>query len=196
MKPNKIVFGNHISLLIAASMIALLWSLIPADNASAHGDGGRPRLSYRQLGENYLHAWTSPAIARAGDIHVEALLTDQTFRPVGNARVVVKVTPLDGHSAPMRVMASATIDSDPRSIQNAANVARQEASFKIDQPGEYEVEITVLAAAGQGGREKFTMRVFQVNRAIKFAMHGVLALLVAIGVWLFAQGIKLARQTI
>ncbi|MEM7125079.1 MAG: hypothetical protein AAF702_02055 [Chloroflexota bacterium] len=175
--------------MISIVTLAFLFVGISTSHAAAHGEGGLLRLSNESVGSNYLHVWTSPAIARTGEIHVEALVTGNGFQPSGNQRVIVKVTPLQGDGQPMRMMAS----GKPTSSPSEQIAQRQEVGFFIEQPGEYEVEITVLAAEGQGGRHRFYMEVVAVNGWMKLLMQGMFAMLVFAGGCLLLQGVKLVQ---
>jgi len=188
MKTKRTTFRKKLLLILATTGIPLLWIFTLAGNASAHGAGGLPRISYQPLGENYLHAWTSPAIARVGEIHVEALVTDHAFRPMSRSRMIIKVTPLERDAEPIRVMATASNGI------NAMQTARHEAGFLIEQPGEYEVEITTIAAVGEGGRHNFTMQVVRINGWVKSVMQGILTLLTLAGCGLLILSIRLVQQ--
>lgn len=169
---------------IIVCVIALVWSLLAGGVASAHGDGGLPRLQNQPLGPNRLHAWTSPAIPRTGEIHVETLVTDEGLYPVAQQRTIVTVTPLFGKGEPQRVIAQAP-----------TNAARQEAAFLLSKPGMYRVDITVIAAAGTGGRHGFEIQVIAVQRWVKTTLQGLLVTISAIGLWLLIQGREFLRHT-
>ena len=179
---------------MAVMLISILGLGLETGNVFAHGEGGYLRLSNQPLGADnvsarYLHAWTSPAIARTGEIHIEALVTDESLQSTGNQRVLIKVTPVDGKGESMRMVAAPNMLGNQN--DGRFQPARQEASFLIERPGQYEVEITVLDVAGQGGRHRFDMKVISFDGWIKRAMQGMLALLALVGGWLFFQGAQL-----
>lgn len=173
---------SHITLiqLVVIGLTLLGWTSIFSSNASAHGEGGLLRVQNQLLGTSYLHVWTSPAIPRPGKIHVETLVTDEALQPLGQQRTVITLLPLSGDSEPQRVVAG-----------TVAGAAHQEAAFLIEQPGDYQVEITVLATAGQGGRHRFDMQVVDVHDGVKVALQGILLLIAGIGLWLLGQGLQL-----
>ena len=173
---------------LTAILTIISCTLILTPNASAHGGGGIRRLSYEPIGLNYLHVWTSPAVARVGRVHIEALVTDADYQIVVAQRVIIEVTPLQGGEA-MRAIAGSNAAETGGLFASLRSSDRQGADFMIEQPGGYQVEVTVLGVDGQGGRTSFEMQVSEANSWLLVARQGMLPILALVGSWLLVEGI-------
>jgi hypothetical protein len=145
--------------------------------AEAHGNDRTIYLSNVPVGSYTLDVWTSPAVLRAGEIHVEIALFDQGGEPVQNALAYVTMTPLDGMGEPSSVLAYRT------------EGASQEAAFRVDQPGRCRVEIRIAGVDGEQGHAAFEVEVIRVPTLIQALFYiQILASLVA-GIWIMKMGI-------
>lgn len=171
---------------ITVVVTVLLGTLLFCGTLAAHGEGGQPQMGYVQLHPNdrYLHAWTSPAIPRAGEIHVEVLVTDQAFQPLGGQLFRVRVTSADGTMAPQQFVARPILTDD------GAPTARHEVAFNLAEAGDYYVDISVVTASGMEETHRFSLGVIRVSHFVKVGLQAMLALLAVAGTWLVTQGIR------
>lgn len=192
-----VMIRTSVRRILYGGLLLLLWVSVMAGNAIAHGGGGTKQLTAVPMGANTLDVWTSPALARAGEIHVEVLVTNAANESVDRQRVIVSITPRQSSGEPtddpMRVLAATNdaITGVERSTfwQRWQPASRQEAAFTISEPGLYDVEITVLDVGGQGGRATFELSVLHANGWGIVLLQGLIPLLALGGSWLFVQGI-------
>ena len=133
------------SRIVPALLFAIALLVMTAEIGGAHG-GGTPQLSDVAAGPFRLFVWTSPEPWRAGgEAHVTVAVTSldaagQTI-PVEGATVAIHLTPIN---APGRAI---VLDATPVA---GAGAGFYEGDTSLSQPGEWDVSVSVSAAAGTG----------------------------------------------
>jgi hypothetical protein len=161
------------------SMICLLLTLT-VQSAGAHGEDRTLYLSDVLVGSYTISAWTSPAVLRTGEIHIEVSLLDMNGVPVQDALVYVTVSPLDGMGEPLSVLAHPDHSSYSFS---------QEAAFWLDQPGNCRVDITVADLDGHYGNTSFDIEILSVPLAVRALLYVQIGASLIAGIWIVKVGI-------
>jgi hypothetical protein len=161
------------------SMICLLLTLT-VQSAGAHGEDRTLYLSDVVVGSYTISAWTSPAVLRTGEIHIEVSLLDMNGVPVQDALVYVTVSPLDGMGEPLSVLAHPDHSSYSFS---------QEAAFWLDQPGNCRVDITVADLDGHYGNTSFDIEILSVPLAVRALLYVQIGASLIAGIWIVKVGI-------
>ena len=173
--------------LLRASIVLLACMVLITPTAAAHGGGGKRQLNAHPLGEHFLHVWTSPALARVGEVHVEVLVTDADGDPLQGQRVIIAMSPQDESGEPLKMVAASNNAVTQRFWQLWASAPRQEAAFSIESTGSYEVEITVLDPSGQGGKTSFPLSVTRANGWLIVLLQGAIPLATLGLSWLMVE---------
>jgi hypothetical protein len=114
-------------------LIALVaWAARPV---RARGDGGSVRLSER-LGSYQITVFTSPTPFQAGPVDVSVLVQDSAGAPVQDARVKVRVAPVEEPSLST---------SYPATHAAATNKLLYAAQFELPSPGQWRIDVHVEA---------------------------------------------------
>lgn len=135
-----------LSLLLLGALGACALILAPV-RLSAHG-GGTPQLTGAEAGPYRLYAWTEPEPWRAGDVHIDIAVAIPAPSAAGEAGEV-PVTEAD-----VQIRLHNAI-SDERLNLNATpleflNSFYYESSFELPSAGNWQVEILVRGAEGEG----------------------------------------------
>ena len=128
-----------ISTLIGFCLCLLLFGTVKP--VLAHGEGRTLQRGHVPVGAYYLSIWTAPAILRTGEVHLEMSLSDQSGHPARAAQILVTLTPLERQAPPL---------SAPAPIVDGVDGGLHTAVFKIEQPGRYQVAVTVTDEQGDG----------------------------------------------
>jgi hypothetical protein len=169
--------------LIGLCKVLAVWSVIcllltlTTQQAEAHGNDRTLYLSDVPVGSYTLSAWTSPAVLRTGEIHVEVSLLDMDGVPVQDALIYVTVSPLDGMGEPLSVVAH----------PSHSNLA-QEAAFWLEQPGRCRIEIAVADADGGVGNTTFDVEILSVPLIVQVLIYVQIVASFIAGIWILKMG--------
>ena len=155
-------------------MVALL---LVSSTADAHGNGyyqvrGAPVADY------VVHAWVAPGMLRTGDIHIDTAVMDAAGTPALGTLVQVSLVPLDDDLAPLVSLAGSPDPDYPYA---------RGASFRLETPGRYRLEIGVSDSQGVSGVVTDEVEVTTVPWQIKAAIALIFLGSAATGVWLLWQ---------
>lgn len=159
---------------------AVLFLVGAGDPVLAHGDGRTLQCAHVAVGAYYLTIWTAPTILRMGEVHVEAMLFDQSGRPAQSGLIHVALTPLERQAPPLSALAYPTTEGQ-RGLWQAA--------LQVEEPGLYRVAVTVLDETETGGAVAFDVAIKRIPRAIQGGIYLLLLSSGLAGVWLFKKGI-------
>jgi hypothetical protein len=113
--------------------------VLAAGTQLARGDGGSVRLSER-VGPYQITVFTSPTPFQAGPVDISVLVQDgASGMPVPDARVIVRLSPVDEPSAGTEYPATSEV---------ATNKLLYAAKFDLPEPGKWRVDVEVQAGAG------------------------------------------------
>ena len=166
---------------------AVLFCLLvfaPASRAFAHGGENAPPVAQTQIAPDVrVQIWTTPAVLRPGEIHIETLVTDPAGDAITDCVVMVQVTP--EAEAPTVYMASPAL---PESF------FRHEAALHLEQPGRYDVTVVVKDAQGVGGEVRFPLEIAPVSHWMQGLIYSQLLVAALAAVWLIYQGGLMFRR--
>lgn len=145
----------------------------------AHGEGRTLQQGHVPVGGYYLSIWTAPALLRTGEVHLEMSLVDQNGHPAPTAQIHVTLTPLERQAPPLSALAQ-PIAGVPGGLRTAL--------FIVQQPGRYQVTVTVADAQGNGGTVEFVVAITQLPGVAKFVIYSQLLLALGAGGWLLHKG--------
>jgi hypothetical protein len=165
--------------------LLLLCILLTVQTASAHGDDRTLVMAAKPVGPYTATIWTAPSVMRPGDMHVDVLVFDADERPLLSGDVTVTILSADGRDVVLRVPAMATVET---------GIVR-EARFRLEEVGDYRVEVTIRGAAGAES-VAFDMQVIRVPLIIQIGIYLVMGLALVVLGLLVIQGLQLWRKHI
>ncbi|MEZ4735096.1 MAG: hypothetical protein R3E79_48995 [Caldilineaceae bacterium] len=162
------------------TLVCAFMLLVSADEpVLAHGDGRTLQRGHMAVGAYYLTIWTAPAILRTGEVHVEMSLVDQNGHPAPTTQIHVTLTALERQAPPLSAPAQ-TVAGVPGGLRTAP--------FIVQQPGRYQVTVTVTDTQGNGGTVAFVVAITQLPGVAKFVIYSQLFLALGAGGWLLNKG--------
>ena len=186
MQPdNSLMHGSrhflaHLRLLFNTVCVGILLLLFSVQPLAAHGGDRMLQLSDVAAGPFRLTVWTSPSILRTGEIHVETAVIAENGVPMKDSLVYVELTPLGWVGQTYQTYARAAVEP---------NAFIQEAAFKLDKPGAYQVTITAMDQADRIGRTQFEVEVIDISTPVKAGIYGLLLASLVAAVWICKQGL-------
>jgi hypothetical protein len=176
--------GNHneetMWLRILITTLAILL-ILPVRPVLAHANDRTLQGESLKAGPYRLTVWTAPSRLRTGEIHVETIVFDQAGNVDKKCAVFVALKPLDPELAEYSVL------STP--IAGASEGIR-EARFKVNDPGLYRVEATVVDGTGTGGEVTFQVEVIRVSFLVRFFIYLLLGASALASLWIVAKGLE------
>lgn len=163
-------------LLLPALLICLAFTLA-SSMAQAHGSGYY-QIRGAKLASYTVHVWVAPGMLRTGDVHIDAAVFDETGQPDLSTLVRIAMIPLDGVSAPLESLAGAPDPEYPYA---------RGASFRLETPGMYRLEVTVSNSDGLVGTTSDEVEVQTIGWHIKAAIAILFFGSAASGAWLLYQ---------
>lgn len=161
---------------LCASLLLLVCAVKPV---LAHGEGRTLQQGHVPVGAYYLTIWTAPAILRTGEVHLDLSLLDHSGHPAPTAQIYVTLTPLERQAPPLSALAQ-TVAGVPGGLRTAL--------FTVQQPGRYQVTVTVTDTQGNGGTVEFVVAITQLPGVAKFVIYSQLLLALGAGGWLLNKG--------
>lgn len=160
-----------------------LWFFMMPCVALAHGDDRTLIMAATPVGPYTATVWVAPGVMRPGEIHVDTLI----FKPDGRALLTGQVR-VDivktGHAAPHY--------SAP-AIATAQTGITREAHFRIEQPGAYQVRITVQGESGVGSIA-FPLEIVQIPLLVKGGIYLLWGVAGAATLLLLVHGLLIVRR--
>ena len=166
-------------------LMTLWWQSASTQVVAAHGIDRLLRAEGVKVGDMLLTVWTSPSRWRPGEVHVDV----QTMRADGTltttAFVQVVIAPLGRAGMPQQTVAQ--LLAQPGTERNAAT---HEASFWVDDAGDYAVTVTVTDAQGNLGEVSIEEAKTPVPLTLTLALHTSLVGSLVAGAWLLRMGLR------
>lgn len=176
--------SGKLRLLMVAAVIVVAVGMAVAALAKpvlAHGIDRTLQQPDVAVGPYRLTIWTAPSRLHTGNIHVETALVSAAGETVHTAAVYVTVMPAG--------QAAAVQSAVGYPVQNAGQIIH-EAALRIDEPGRYRIEVTVVDGAGVSGRTAFEVEVRRVALLTKFLIYLQIVAALLTGFWLVRQGLR------
>lgn len=143
-------------MMILKRFIAIIWlllavgGLVLAGVVEAHA-GGKMQIASADAGPFKMTAWTSPAPAQVGEIHVAtSVASAEDALPILDADVLIELVPQNDQGE----MLSGRATTD-----NSVNRFLYETIFDVSSEGVYQVTVTATGSEGQQGAVSFDLEV-------------------------------------
>lgn len=159
-----------------SAFVVFLALALSIRNVSAHGIGFY-LIRGAVVGSYTVHVWNAPAILRTGNIHLDAAVFDATGEPALSTVVQVRVIPLEW-DGPLSIMTSPPAEIFPH---------LRGASFPLNTPGNYRLEIEVVDAKGSVGTTTADVQVKTIDWQMQLAFAVFTTVPGSIGFWLLYQ---------
>jgi hypothetical protein len=158
-------------------LLITLSLLVSGSIADAHGDGYY-QIRGAVVAPYVIHAWVAPGVLRTGDVHIDTAVMDSEGNPAMNTLVQVALVPLENEAQPMVSLAGAPDPEYPYA---------RGASFRLETPGMYRLEIGVSDAGGMSGKISQEVEVTTIGMGVKSAILIIFLGSALTGVWLLWQ---------
>jgi hypothetical protein len=157
--------------------LILLALTLASSRAQAHGIGYY-QIRGAQIAAYVVHVWVAPGVLRTGDVHVDTAVFDAAGKPALDTLVRVSFVPLDARTPMLQTMASSPAVDYPY---------MRDATFRLEAPGDYRLEIMVSDTYGTSGVTSADVNVTTIGWHVMAAIVSILGFSALSGVWLLYQ---------
>jgi hypothetical protein len=158
-------------------LLITLALMLAGSQVDAHGSGFY-QIRGAQIDPYFVHVWVAPGVLRTGNVHVDTVILDTEGNPALDTLVRVTIVPLESEATPL-----VSLVGEP----NWEYPYSRGASFRIDTPGMYRLEVMVSDSSGAGGMTSADVEVTTIGWHVKAMILALGLFSAATGVWLLAM---------
>ena len=169
--------NTHVARFLLPMLLITLALILVGGSVQAHGSGFY-LIRGAQIAPYSVHVWVAPGVLRTGDVHIDTVILGADGKPALNTLVRVSLVSLESETKALTNLVGAPNPEYPYA---------RGASFRIDTPGVYRLEIAVSDSDGASGVTTADVEVTTIGWPAKAAIALLLLFSFGTCLWLLVQ---------